>query len=518
MATEYQLTLLDYLSIMRRRAPYLIGIACIVLAISVIVSFAIPPTYRATGTIMVESQQMPDNIVQSAIKSQIDERIGTIKQRVMTRESLLRIANKHNLFGDSSSTLASSELIEAIRQRINVELISSNNMQSSSQGKSTTAFTLSFEDKNREVAYQVANDLTTLFLDWNVKLRTAKATETTVFLTEEANKLRLEVERIEQQIAKYKQQNSNNLPEQLTLRMTMLARAEGDLREVVRDLKATKDELSTLEVELAAAKLGMGDGSSQTLPALKAEYAKLSATHNKSHPDMMILKRKIDALENVSQTSEAAVVPENALTLEIFKIEAQIASAMSRQTSLVEQKKALERKISENELAMVLTPKAAQGLDVLIRDRDSVQKKYEELRSKQITAQISESLESENKSERFILLEPPIMPEKAFKPNRVKIVALGFFLSIAASVGLLLMMASFDSKIRGVDALEHVLGQRPLAVIPYLFIQEEWSRKKRLLKLGGILTICVVIIIAIALHFLYMPLNLLVAKFFSSLI
>ncbi|MEQ1837178.1 MAG: lipopolysaccharide biosynthesis protein [Candidatus Nitrotoga sp.] len=504
MATEYQLTLLDYLSIMRRRAPYLVGIAGIVFVISVIVSFVIPPTYLATGTIMVESQQVPDNIVQSAIKNQIDERISIIKQRVMTRDSLLRIANKYSLFKDSSSTMTSSELIEAMRNRVNIELLSSDALSSNSRVQSTIAFTLSFEDKQREVAYQVANDLTTLFLDWNVKLRTEGATETTIFLTEEANKLRLEVERIEQQIAKYKQQNSNNLPEQLTLRMTMLARAEGDLREVVRDLQATKNELNSLGVELSAAKSGMGDDLPQTLPALKAEYAKLSATYNESHPDMKALKRKIDALEKEPKTSEAANVPENAPTLEIFKIEAQIASAISRQASLVNQKKALESKISENELAMVLTPKAAQGLDVLIRDRDSVQKKYEELRSKQITAQISESLENENKSERFILLEPPIMPEKAFKPNRVKIVALGFFLAIASSVGMLLMMASFDSKIRGVDALEHVLGQRPLVVIPYLIIQEEWSRKKRLLKLGIILTVCVVILVAIALYFLYM--------------
>lgn len=504
MATEYQLTLLDYLSIMRRRAPYLVGIAGIVFVLSVIVSFVIPPTYLATGTIMVESQQVPDNIVQSANKSQIDERISIIKQRVMTRDSLLRIANKYSLFKDSSSTMTSSELIEAMRNRVNIELLSSDALSSNSRVQSTIAFTLSFEDKQREVAYQVANDLTTLFLDWNVKLRTEGATETTIFLTEEANKLRLEVERIEQQIAKYKQQNSNNLPEQLTLRMTMLARAEGDLREVVRDLQATKNELNSLGVELSAAKSGMGDDLPQTLPALKAEYAKLSATYNESHPDMKALKRKIDALEKEPKTSEAANVPENAPTLEIFKIEAQIASAISRQASLVNQKKALESKISENELAMVLTPKAAQGLDVLIRDRDSVQKKYEELRSKQITAQISESLENENKSERFILLEPPIMPEKAFKPNRVKIVALGFFLAIASSVGMLLMMASFDSKIRGVDALEHVLGQRPLVVIPYLIIQEEWSRKKRLLKLGIILTVCVVILVAIALYFLYM--------------
>lgn len=517
MATEYELTFFDYLSIMRRRAPYLIGIAFAVLVISVMVAFIIPPTYRATGTIMVESQQVPDNIVQSAIKNQIEERISIINQRVMTRESLLRIANKYSLFKDSSRILTSSELIEAMRNRVNIELLSSDALSSNSRVKSTIAFTLSFEDKHRVVAYQVANDLTTLFLDWNVKLRTAGATETTVFLTEEADKLRLEVERIEEQIAKYKQQNSSNLPEQLVLRMTMLTRAENDVREVERDLKATQEELRLLEVELSTAKLGIGDDSPQTLPALKAEYAKLSAVYNESHPDMKALKRKIAALEKVIITPESENNPESAPTLTVFNIQAKIESAKSRLESLAEQRKVLRGKIAQNEHAMMLTPKVEQGLDVLIRDRDSVQTKYEEIRSKKISAQIAESLESENKSERFTLLEPPILPEKAFKPNRVKIVALGFFLAIASSIGMLLMMASFDRQIRRPDALEHVLGHRPLAVIPYLFNKEEWDRKKRLLKLGIILSICFVSVVAAALHFLYMPLNLLIEKIIAGL-
>lgn len=517
MATEYELTFLDYLSIMRRRAPYLIGIFIAVILISIIVAFVIPPTYRATGTIMVESQQVPDNIVPTAIKSHIDERISIIKQRVMTRDSMLRIANKHNLFKDSSRALTSSELIDAMRDRVGVELISSDEMYSNQRGKSTIAFTLSFEDKRPEIAYQVANDLTTLFLNWNVKLRTEGATETAVFLTQESDKLRLEVERMDKQIAAYKQQYSNTLPEQLTLRMTMLTRAESDLREVERDYKSTKEEIRTLEVELAAAKYGMGDDSSQTLPALKAEYARLSAIYNESYPDMRVLKRKIESLEKAIETPESEDTPESAPTLATYKIQAKIASAKGRLESLDAQGKMLKEKIAQNERAMILTPKVEQGLEVLIRDRDSAQKKYEEIRSKKVSAQIAESLESESKSERFILLEPPILPEKPFKPNRVKIVALGFFLALASSVGTLLMMASFDQQIRGADALAHVLGHRPLAVIPYLYIKEEWERRKRLIKSVITLTVIAVITIAVALHFLYMPLNILLVKIFARL-
>ncbi|MDO8413479.1 MAG: Wzz/FepE/Etk N-terminal domain-containing protein [Gallionellaceae bacterium] len=517
MATEYELTFLDYLSILRRRMPYLIGIFVAVILIAVIVAIALPATYRATGTIMVESQQVPDNIVPSAIKTQIDERISIIKQRVMTRESLLRIANKYELFKEKSRSLTSSELIEAMRNQVGIDLISSDEMYSNQRGKATIAFMLSFQDKSPDIAYQVTNDLITLFLDWNVKLRTEGATETTVFLTQESEKLKLEVDRLEKLIETYKQQNSNNLPEQLTLRMTLLARAESDIREIERDIKSTTEDLRSLEVELDAAKYGTGDSLPETLPALKAEYAKLLATYNESYPDMKVLKRKIEALEKASEIPVSDDAPENAPTLAIYKIQSKIASAKTRLDSLIAQKKMLQGKIAQNERAMMLTPKVEQGLDILIRDRDSAQKKYEEIRSKKVSAQIAENLESENKSERFTLLEPPVLPEKAFKPNRVKIVAMGFFLAVASLIGAILVIASFDRQIRGADALAHVMGYRPLAVIPYLFIHEEWARRKQLLRQAVIITVCAVLIIALALHFLYMPLNVLLVKIFSGL-
>jgi succinoglycan biosynthesis transport protein ExoP len=511
MATEYELTFLDYLSIMRRRAPYLVGTFVVVLLASIIIAIVIPPTYRSTGTIMVESQQIPDNVVPSAIKNQIDEQISIIRQRVLTRDSLLRIANKYNLFKENAHALTSSELIEAMRDRVGIELISSDEMYNNQHGKSTIAFTLSFEDKHPEIAYQVANDLTNLFLDWNVKLRTEGATEATAFLTQESDKLKLEVDRLEAQIAAYKQQNGNTLPEQLNLRTTMVTRAENDLREVERDYRSNEEELRSLEAELNS---GATEGSSQTLPALKAEYARLSASYNESYPDMRVLKRKIERLEKAGETPD---IPDSAASPALRKIQAKIVAAKDRQASLAKQKKMLQEKIAQNERAMMLTPTVEQGLDALIRDRDNAQKKYEEIHSKKVSAQIAQSLESENKSERFTLLEPPLLPDRYFKPNRAKIIALGFLLAVASSFGALLVMASFDHQIRGTEALAHVLGHRPLAVIPYLFIQEESVRRKRLVKLAIIITVGIVVTLALAVHFLYMPLDVLLVKAFARL-
>jgi polysaccharide chain length determinant protein (PEP-CTERM system associated) len=515
MATEYELSLHDYLSIVRRRAPYLVGIFSAVLLISIIVAITIPPAYRATGTIIVESQQLPDNVVPSAIKNRLDDQISNIMQRIMTRENLLQLANKHQLFSENAGSLSTSNLINKMRQRIFIETDgASDAVRTNRQGQPAITFTLSFEDRHPDVALDVTNDLVNLFMEWNAKLRTEGAKEATTFLTQESNKLKVEVDKLEQSITDYKQQHKNALPEQLTLRMTMLSRAENDLREIERDTRSTKEEIRTLEVELDAAKRGAGTEESpgQSLPALKAELARLSVIYKESHPDIRRLKRKIEAMEKTADTPVSANTAADIPSLAVYRIQAKIDSDKARLNSLAQQREMLQSKISENESAMIQTPKVGQGLEVLIRDRDIAQKKFEEFRSKRMNAKIAENLESDNKTGNFSVLEPPILPEKPFKPNRIKILLIGFFLALASSGGIVMLLESLNKRIRGTAALTHVLGYRPLAVIPYLPLKEEAIRRKHILKQLLVAAIAALILSIIALHFLYMPLDSLFIK------
>jgi len=96
MQSDYQLSLRDYIGIVRRRGVLIISVFGGVFALAVAVAIMMPPVYQSTGTIMVESQQIPTDLVQATVTSYADERIETIKQRVMTRDNLFRIAKNTN--------------------------------------------------------------------------------------------------------------------------------------------------------------------------------------------------------------------------------------------------------------------------------------------------------------------------------------------------------------------------------------------------------------------------------------
>ena len=522
MSTEYQLTFNDYLSILRRRGLLLAATLFGLLAVALVVVVAIPPVYQSAGTIMVESQTIPTDLIPFSAASMVDERIEIIRQRVMTRENLLKIIEKYSLFKDSTQSLTVSEKIDVMRKQIAIESIGAN-LKSRRAGQGTIAFKLSFEHRKPEITQRVANELVTLFLDENVKSRTERATETTEFLTQEADKLKAELEKVETQLAAYKQEHSKALPQHQQLHMGMLSRTETELKDTEREYKTAQEELRFLDLELSAAKAGItpktgaayAPQNPQDIGGLKAEYQRLLSLYTEAHPDVRAVKRKIEALETSAAASGAGTdKPATAapVSLEVARVQAKIAATNTRIESLAGQIKTLRGRMGSYEQQLLQTPQVERGLITLMRDHESAQKKYQEIHAKQMSAKITENLEGENKAERFSLLEPPAYPDKPSKPDRIKMLLIGIFVAFGGSGGLVFLLEMLNQRIRGQEALAIAIRQRPMLVIPYIVIEDEVLSRKRLLNTTAIVSAALIVIAALLLHFIYMPLDILLMK------
>lgn len=539
---DYQLSLRDYLSILKRRALLIVGTFLGVSAVAVAVALLVPPVYQSTGTIMVESQQIPTDLVQATVTSYADERIQIIKQRVMTRDNLLRIIEKYQLFKDRPISFTPSEQIDEMRDLITVQIVNANVQPGQRGASATIAFKVSFEDRRPEIAQRVANELVTLFLNENVKVRTERATQTTEFLTQEANKLKGDLDKLENQIAAYKQENGVALPENSAMAMNTIQRLESDLRTNQRDYSAAEEEARSLDVELASAKAavasaaaatgggssvaGMVDVNEIELQKARAQLAHMQETYTENHPDVRSAKRRIAGLEKAiadaakepakpagSGTSGLPVPPSVAAAqMVVAKIESRMAGARSRMASLRAEQGQLQVRLREAENQVLKAPQVERGLASLLRDRESAQRKYEEIRAKQMSAQVAENLEGEQKAERFSLLEPPIAPDRPIKPNRKKMIALGIVLAGVAAAGLVMLLETLHGTVRGADAVAAIVGQRPLVLVPYIPIKEEMARQRKLWWRTAIAAIFVAIALLAAIHFFYMPLDSLVFK------
>jgi len=523
MSEEYTLTLNDYLDIARRRWPYFAVASIISFAIAVLVAVLLPPVYSSKGLILVETQQIPDELIRSTITGFVDERIEIIKQRVMTRSNQLKIIDKYKLFENTGLTV--SEQLEEMRDRIKLEKVQS---KQNRRNVTTIAFSVAFEHKNPRITNNVANELVTLFLDENVKTRTERATETTDFLQQEAKKLKSELERTETRIAQFKQENSNALPEHLDLHLSMLERTENSINDIKREIKSSQEEQRFLEVELSAVKVNAGSmptnaplsergALERQLNINRNSLAELKGKYSDSHPDVKKLVRQI-----AEQEKELKVMPKTSGSsgsqsksmrdIEIERVRTRINATVERIKSLEAQLQSLEKKRGELEKTVIQTPQVQKALVSLERDYENILKKYKEIQAKEMEAKLSESLEENKKAERFSLIEPPIFPDKPIKPNRIMIVGAGLAVALGIGAALVILLELLNQRVRGSAALTALLKERPLVVIPYISTEDELYRKKRLIKRFFYIGVIIFLVLLVGLHFLYMPLDMIFYK------
>ena len=247
MEDQDSLDPLYYYQILKKRKFYgLIPFICI-FAIGFAIVMLWPPTYQSEGKILVESQQIPVDLVRPTVTATASERIATIQQRVMTRENLLKIVDKYQMFADQRDKLSRTDLLDLMRANTVVKSIGID--PQGGQQALTVAVTVGFTDRRPDIATKVANELITLFLSEDARNRTNRARETTKFLAQEVDKLQAEL--------------------------------------------ASLDEKLIDSRRLAPA----GEGTLPQLTLLKAELAQKSAVYSATHPEVKRLKAQIEALE-----------------------------------------------------------------------------------------------------------------------------------------------------------------------------------------------------------------------------
>ena len=298
----------DFLEIARRRKGPVLGTALMLFFIGTTVAFLLPAIYRSTATILIEEQEIPSDLVRSAITTYADQRIETIKQQVMSRATLWKIVEQYDLYKGMRKNSPTEDVLGRFVKDIQIDVINAKVVDKRTQNptQATIAFTLSYDGESPEVSQRVANELTTLFLSENLKTRERRAQETTAFLKEEATNLGKRIEDLETRISAVKRKADGALPELTPLNMQLMNGVERELSDLDREIRSLEERKSYLEGELATIKpntpiiSATGErilDSSERLKALRAEYADQAAYLSHEHPDIIKMKQEIDALQ-----------------------------------------------------------------------------------------------------------------------------------------------------------------------------------------------------------------------------
>jgi succinoglycan biosynthesis transport protein ExoP len=574
-----------YIAAARHRRVWLISVFVLGVAATLALALTLPSKYRSAGTILIEQQEMPQELVRSTVTSYADERVQVISKRVMTTETLLGIMRRYDLYPKERANSTREALLKQMSKDIGLKMISADviDPRSGHPTSATIAFEVSYTSANPDLAAKVANELTTLYLNENLNNRTQLARDATTFLESEGDRLNHRIGELEAELAKFKDKHFHQLPEVTQLNMSMLDHTNEELRgdetrkssleqqrvylesqlvqlkpnsaifsETGERMVSSSDRLKMARSQLdgaramygedhpdvvrlqrtvtglereigAAAKPGSDAAAAvsevhngdlrRQLESAQAALAEAVARYSPEHPDRVRLQREVDGLQArlaaapPSTPPPSKVIPHEADNPAYVQIQAQLSATDNELAALADEIAKLRARSLNYEKDISLAPQVEQQYRELARDYDNTRMKYAELRSKQSEAKTAQNLEADRKGERFTLIDPPLPPEEPISPNRKLIFIMGVILSAGLAAGVLWLLETFDSSVRGRLDLLQLTGVPPLALVPHIGTEAERriGRRRMRLAIGSAMaSLCIAVALT---HFLYRPLD-----------
>jgi len=278
------------------------------------------------------------------------------------------------------------------------------------------------------------------------------------------------------------------------------------------DVLQVERQIKNLEQQLGINSSGT---TASALELARTELSQLRERYSENHPDVKHAIAKVEALklETNNAQEEASVTAKIDNKREVnplyTRLQTNIKLLYSEQKRLVNRQAELREKIADFEERVVRTHQVKRVYDQLIRDHESNLAKYTELKSKQLSAELAQSLETENKGESFTLIDPPQVAGKPVKPDRTKLTFLGIAVSFVIGLVLALIIEFLFGGVRGYKNISDVIGQPPLATIQIIKtkddIRHQRNRSLRLLMLACVFALLGVV----AFHLFIMSLDVL---------
>jgi polysaccharide chain length determinant protein (PEP-CTERM system associated) len=392
------------------------------------VVYTIPATYQAEAVILVDSQKVPERYVASTVNTDVQDRLATISESILSSSRLRHIILVSHLYQRESAHLPPEEIIEMMRKDTRVTL-----ERGWSQDR-TTAFRISYRGRDPVTVAEVANQIGNLFIEENLRSRENHAEGTSEFIESQVEQAKKTLTTLEAQVEGYKLRHKGELPEQESSLAGSLSRAQIELQgnqDAINRAEQSKALLSTsLSMAESTARVlehtqlqspPAANNGSKNAAALQAELDALRLRYTEDHPDVERLE-KLVAQARQSEKSAVAGEPTAPDLLQqrerIARMKTELALAGRELDYRTAERAQILARAATLQGRMDVLPVREQELTALSRDYEIAKANYKSLLDKRIAADMATDLERRQQGERFTMIDPALPPAKPFAPDR----------------------------------------------------------------------------------------------------
>jgi len=502
-----QLNLAHYLAIASRFRWRFAIPAFVVFAGVWLTTWFLPAVYRSETLILVEQQKIPEQYVLPNVGGDIQDRLQSMTEQILSRTRLLHIIEQLNLYREQRADLDTDGVIERMRKDIQIELVQS-------PGRTElTAFKIAYLARDPHIAQQVTNQLSSLFIEENLRVRQEQAENTTQFLDSQLKEAREGLTTQEEKVKVFKSQFLGTLPGQMESNVQILSGLQMRLQQEMQGiahadqqkvyLESLLNQYRSLQTGGTPSKNGvqLPPAIDQELARLRAQLADLSSHYTERHPDIRKIKEQIAKAEAMKQQMAAQLAEGGGRSTEESSASMaygdpqssspliELQSQLKMNTLEIENRKKgvqeVQRQIEQYQARLNTAPLREQQLTDITRDYDQSRKNYEAILAKRDQSEMATNLEKRQQGEQFRVLDPPNLPQKPYSPNRLKLDLIGLVAGLVLGTVALVGSDMADDRIYSKEELQSIVTAPVLTEIPPLPTPAEELRAKRLSWIEG---------------------------------
>jgi len=461
-------------------------------------SWLIPSTYRSGTLILVEQPSVPEKYVVSNIDSDIQQQLDSITQQILSRTRLLRIIDHLGLYAQDRMRKSPDDLVEKMRKDIEIEL-------SHGDDRKLSAFNIYYGSRDPKMAQAATSELANLFITENLEQRQKRSENTTSFLEDQLDQARAKLAAQEAKLRVFKDQHLGELPTQTQSNLQILTGLQSQMQANQDSLNRAKQQNTYLESlinQYRAVDRGSKPGESgpaslatidKELDQLKAQLADLTSHYTDKHPDVRKTKEQIARVEAArvrmfaeinNPVSNSSPEPAPATSREpktgpMLEMESQLKANRQEIANREAEIKDEQNKINQYQARLNMAPVMEQQFADITRDYDQSKADYESLLKKKNESEMSTDLEKTQQGEHFRMLDPPNLPIRPYKPNRLMLCGAGLAVGLVLGAGFAFGQEKLSGKIYSEREIKKLVPFEIIAEIPPIENVEEQSLHRR---------------------------------------
>lgn len=479
MIGHREFTFEDYMGILRRRLWMIVVPAILGPALALGLAIVLPERYESRTLILVEQQKVPESFVKSVVVDELNNRIATIRELVLSRTRLQPIIEKFGLYRDEQGKVPVEGMVGRLRKSIEITPI-----KPVVRGKNEEipGFSIMVTADQARTAQQVCAEITSMFMEENLKSREQRAQGTTEFLDKQLGEAKQKLDDQDGKLAAFKQRYVGQLPGQEDMNLKLLMGMNTQLDAVTQVLNRAQQDKTYME-SLLAQQLAAWDSTQggpspvtmeQQLQRMESDLVTIEARYTSDHPDVIkarndiaLMRKKIE--ESKSARTQAPSKTETSRASEptqIAQLRNQIRLAEVTIQEKTREQERIQQQIKIIQARVQLSPVVEQQYKELTRDHETALGFYNDLLSKRTQSEIATDLERRQQGEQFRVMDSANLPEEPAFPDRLKFAGGGIGVGLGLGLGLALLLEMQDKSLRSERDVEILLGLPTLGLIP----------------------------------------------------